>query len=167
MPDCLIAWLPTRDWSHCKMSLTSLSRTKIVFKQIRHQLPAWSIQFRQIRQTPQPDQSCSGKLGKQFRPDQSCPGKSGKPPSLINPTQANQALRQRKEICEKSALNSILYTSKQHSTPLHSSLFSLHSTLNTHHSKLYFTLLHSTIDSQTPNTLIPNTVNSTLYSTPI
>jgi hypothetical protein len=52
----------------------------------------------QIRQIPQLDQSCSGKSGKPFQPDQSCSGKSGKPSILINPAQANQAIRQTKEI---------------------------------------------------------------------
>ena len=51
----------------------------------------------------QPDQSCSGKSGTPSQPDQSCPGKSSKPLSLINPAQANQAIRQTKEICEKSS----------------------------------------------------------------
>ena len=52
--------------------------------------------------TSQPDQSCSGKLGTPSQPDQSDSGKSGKPHRLINPAQANQAIRQTKEICEKS-----------------------------------------------------------------
>ena len=63
-----------------------------------------AILFRQIRDPSQPDQSCSGKSGKLFQPDQSCSGKSGKPPSLINPAQASQAIRQTKEIREKSNL---------------------------------------------------------------
>ena len=50
----------------------------------------------------QPDQSCSGKSGTPSQPDQSCSGKSGKPLSLINPAQANQAIRQKKEIRKKS-----------------------------------------------------------------
>ena len=53
----------------------------------------------------QPDQSCSCKSGIPFQHDQSCSGKSGIPPSLINPAQAKQAIRQTKEICEKSSLD--------------------------------------------------------------
>ena len=50
----------------------------------------------------QPDQSCFGKSGTPSQADQSCLGKSGKPHSLINPAQENQAIRQTKEIHEKS-----------------------------------------------------------------
>ena len=47
--------------------------------------------------TSQPDQSCIGKSGKPFQPDQFCSGKSGQPPSLINPAQENQVIRQTKK----------------------------------------------------------------------
>ena len=59
----------------------------------------------------QPYQSCFGKSGKTlrliillrkiskpFQHNQSCSDQSGKPPSLINPAQTNQAIRQPKEI---------------------------------------------------------------------
>ena len=69
----------------------------------------------QISQPSQPDQSCSGKSGTPSQSDQSCSfksgipfqrdqsysGKSGKPLSLLNPAQANQAIRQTKEIYGK------------------------------------------------------------------
>ena len=54
------------------------------------------------------DQSCSGISGKPCQPDQSCSGKSGKPHILIVSAQANQAIRQTKEICENSIINCIL-----------------------------------------------------------
>ena len=69
---------------------------------------AWagsSILLRQIRHPSRSEQSCSGKSGKLFQPDQPCSGKSGKPPCLINPVQANQAIRQTKEIWEKSTFS--------------------------------------------------------------
>ena len=107
-------------YKRCTLSSSKL-RLSTKLGSLPDRLIFWAgpkILLMQIRQPSQPVKSCSGQSGTPFQPDQSCSvksgtpshpyqsclGKSGKPLSLINPAQANQAIRHVKEMWEKSIL---------------------------------------------------------------
>ena len=88
------------------MGSEEVYEVKVIFKDLYSNLTLFTYQasLPDCLISEQDQKSCSGKSGTTSQPDIRLYLISGKPLSLINPAQANQAIRQTKEICNKSTL---------------------------------------------------------------
>ena len=116
---CLIAWFSEQDQKYCSGKSGARSQPDIRLCLINHmpdqnQAAAWSIRLlpdqnqaaaRTIRHMPDQNQVAAWSIRLLPDQNQACLI-SGKPLSLINPAQANQAIRQTKEIHEKCSVQS-------------------------------------------------------------